>query len=196
MFVVCGKPVLEKPQPSEGIYTPGDYEVEVTGYGGEFKVIVSFDENSITKIEIPEHNETADIGGRVIEDFPKKIVDEQTLNIDAIVGATVTSEAVLEAVEKAVEKAGGDPAALKAKKAETGEVETIEETVDVIVIGGGGAGLSAAIAAAQEGATVILIEKTGVLGGNTIRAGGPYNAVDPERQKAVEAADETAMEKN
>ena len=61
---------------------------------------------------------------------------------------------------------------------------------DIVVIGGGGAGL----AAAQEGAEVVLVEKTGALGGNTVRAGGPYNAVDPERQKAVDPVDSTSMQ--
>ena len=55
-------------------------------------------------------------------------------------------------------------------------------TADVIVVGGGGAGLAAAVEAAQHGASVILLEKLAMLGGNTIRSGGAYNAVDPERQ--------------
>lgn len=200
VMMACSQPADqpsegETPAESTGTYTPGDYEVEATGYAGTFKVVVSFDENSITKVEVPEHGETDGIGSNVINDFPQRIVDEQTLNIDAVVGATATSEGLLAAVAQAVTEAGGDAEALKSKEAATGDVEAIEETADVVVIGGGGAGLSAAVSAAQEGATVILIEKTGALGGNTIRAGGPYNAVDPERQAAVDAADTNSMEK-
>lgn len=63
-----------------------------------------------------------------------------------------------------------------------GQAAEVPTTADVIVIGGGGAGLAAAVEAAQKGASVILLEKMPMLGGNTIRSGGAYNAVDPDRQ--------------
>ncbi len=63
-----------------------------------------------------------------------------------------------------------------------GQAADVPLTADVIVVGGGGAGLAAAVEAAQHGASVILLEKLAMLGGNTIRSGGAYNAVDPERQ--------------
>lgn len=49
-----------------------------------------------------------------------------------------------------------------------------------------GAGLAAAVSASDEGASVIVIEKTGFLGGNSIVAGGIYNAPDPELQDYAE----------
>ena len=117
----------------------------------------------------------------------------QSLAVDTVSGASVTSKAILSAVSSAVEQAGGDVDTLKMSKMQAKAGKTVQKTADVIVVGGGGAGLSAAIAACQNNAKVILIEKTALLGGNTIRAGGPYNAVDPERQANVQPASEAAM---
>lgn len=58
-----------------------------------------------------------------------------------------------------------------------------EKTADVIIIGGGGAGLAAAVSASNQGASVILIEKMGAVGGNTLVCGGIYNCPDPALQK-------------
>ncbi|MCR4434549.1 MAG: flavocytochrome c [Clostridiales bacterium] len=82
--------------------------------------------------------------------------------------------------------AAGTPAGGDAGKAAAGSTgAAINKTADVIVVGGGGAGLAAATSAAENGASVILIEKAAILGGNTARSGGVFNAVDPERQKNV-----------
>ena len=88
----------------------------------------------------------------------------------------------MRAAEDAATNAGMDLSALKANAyhAAAGEAETL--SADVVVVGGGGAGLSASIAAAQEGSKVILIEKSSFLGGDTMMAGGAFNAVDPEAQ--------------
>lgn len=173
--------------------TTNTYEIEVDGYADTITVATTMDGDKIEKIEVLEHNETDGIGSIAVEEIPAAIVESQSLGVDVVTGATVTSEAILEAVEKAAEEAGADVDALKS--AEVAEVvgEEVNEETDVVVIGGGGAGLSAAISAARGGANVILLEKTSALGGNTVRAGGPYNAVDPKRQAAVEPADETSM---
>lgn len=188
----CGK---KEPSATEGLFKPGTYEVEVDGYGGKMKVATTLSADKIEKVEVLEHGETDGIGTNAVAELPGKIVEGQTLNVEAVTGATVSSTAILDAVKQAIKDAGGDPDALMnaAEGKESGEA-VVEET-DVVVVGGGGAGLSAAVSAAQEGAKVILVEKTGALGGNTIRAGGPYNAVDPERQKNVPAADENSMAK-
>lgn len=184
---------------TEGLsFKAGTYEIEIGAYGGPMKVATTFTENAIEKVEILSHNETEGIGSNAVDQLPQAIVDAQSTGIETVSGATVSSQAILKAVEKAAAEAGGDVKALQAPpsndtKAATGDPVTKE--TDVVVVGGGGAGLSAAIAAAKEGAKVILVEKTGALGGNTIRAGGPYNAVDPERQKNVDPADQASMEK-
>ncbi len=176
-------------------YKSGTYTTEADGYGGVIKVETTLTDEKIEKITITENSETEGIGSIAIEKIPSEIVKSQSLGVDLVSGATVTSTAIIDAVSKAVEKAGGDVKALKEAPVVKEEGKDVIKETDVVVIGGGGAGLAAAVAAADNGAKVILVEKTAALGGNTVRAGGPYNAVDPERQKNVEPADETSMQK-
>lgn len=182
-----GAPANPSATPAAGaIYKAGTYTAEAQGNGGMVPVTVTFSDTEILSVEIGENSETAGIATPVLENFPTQIVEGQTLNIEAVSGATITSKAVLAAVADCVAQAGGDVEALKSKdKAAVTAGEPIEETVDVVVIGGGGAGLAAAVSAAENGASVILLEKGAALGGNTLRAGGAYNAVDPERQSSV-----------
>lgn len=177
-----------------GIFESGTYEASAEGYGGTLTIETTFTDDEIENIEVVEMNETTGIGDVAIENLTSEVLDNQSLSIEAVSGATLSSDAFIEALEDTVQQAGGDLDALKDDDSEQEEAEAVELETDVVVVGGGGAGLSAAVAAAQEGANVILIEKTGALGGNTVRAGGPYNAVDPERQKAVQAADKASME--
>ena len=179
----------------ETTYKSGTYTTEAQGYGGIIKVETTFTDEKIQKIKIVENSETDGIGSTAIEKLSSEIVEFQSLGVDAVSGATITSTAIIEAVSKAVEQAGGNVQALKEAPVAKKEGEAVIKETDVVVIGGGGAGLAAAVSAADNGAKVILVEKTAALGGNTVRAGGPYNAVDPARQKNVEAADETSMQK-
>jgi len=162
-------------------YTPGEYEGVSSGYGGEMKVKVTVDETSITKIDIISHADTPGVSTNAFDQIPPAIIEQQSLAIDVVSGATFSSLGILNAVQDGLKKAGADIEALKKapEKQET-EKSTIEKTADVIVVGGGGAGLSAAITATDNGASVIVIEKTGVLGGNTLVCGGIYNCPDPE----------------
>ncbi len=150
----------------------------------EMTVTVTFDADAITAIEL-EHEETPGIGEPVCEAMPDQIVELQGLGIDAVAGATLTSNAILDGVADCVEQAGGDVAALKAVKPEVVAAEDEELTADVVVIGAGGAGMAAAVTANQEGKSVIVIEKTGNMGGNTALAGGALNAVDDGSETAL-----------
>lgn len=165
-------------------YTPGEYEGVSNGYGGEMKVKVTVDETSITKIDIVSHADTPGVSTNAFDQIPPAIIEQQSLAIDVVSGATFSSLGILNAVQDGLKKAGADIEALKKapEKQET-EKSTIEKTADVIVVGGGGAGLAAAITATDNGASVIVIEKTGVLGGNTLVCGGIYNCPDPELQE-------------
>ena len=174
-------------------YTAGTYTATAQGMNGEITVSVTFDNSSIKKITIDKHQETVGISDAAIKQIPEQIIKMQSLAVDTVSGASVTSKAILSAVSSAVEQAGGDVDTLKMSKMQAKAGKTVQKNADVIVVGGGGAGLSAAIAACQNNTKVILIEKTALLGGNTIRAGGPYNAVDPERQANVQPASEAAM---
>lgn len=171
---------------------PGTYDVTMNGYGGEMTVSVTVDEKLITDISI-ESLETEGIGSVAVEKVPERIIEHQSLAVDGITGATASSAVVKAAVGKAIDEAGGNAQEWKDRVVEK-NTDPIEETADVIVVGGGGAGLAAAVEAADNGATVILVEKTGALGGNTVRSGGQYNAVDPERQANVEAQSQQAMD--
>ena len=184
----------ETSETSNAAYTPGTYESEAEGYKGIIKVKVDFDEDEITNIEVVENSESSGIGTVPIEYMPEKIVENQSLGVDKVSGATVTSNALLLSVKDAVKQAGGDVKALEAKEVKR-NTDPINDEADVVVVGGGGAGLSAAVSAASEGKSVILVEKAPVLGGNTVRAGGPYNVPDEARQKNLAKASESSMEK-
>lgn len=170
----------------------GVYETTADGHEGKIKVATTVQDGKLAKIEVLESMESDDIGKPAMEILRTKIVEKQTLSVDAVTGATFSSNALKEAVKLAILEAKGDLEGFN-KEVDKEAGEAIEKTADVVVIGGGGAGLSASVAAAENGSKVILIEKTPILGGNTVRAGGAYNAVDPEGQKKLEAANEAAM---
>lgn len=167
-------------------YTAGTYTAEAAGNNGLVKVAVTVSDDAITLVEVTGHAETPGLSDPAISNIPAAIVEHQSLAIDTVSGATKTSNAILTAAAEAIALAGGDVDALKAATVDAAPVEDVEATYDVVVVGGGGAGLTAAITAAQHGASVVLIEKGGALGGNTLIAGQGFNAADPERQSAME----------
>ncbi len=180
----------QTPAAKSGQFKPGTYTSAAKGMGGDVKVSVTFTANEIAEVKVLEQNETPGVGDVAVEKLPPMIVEGQTLNVDGVAGASISSAAILAAVADCVKQAGGDVAALKAKKAAaaTAKAADVTETADVVVIGSGGAGLSAAVSASQGGASVIVIEKMPKVGGNTIISGAAYNTSDPERQKNTPAA--------
>ncbi|BDR81228.1 urocanate reductase [Clostridium tetani] len=170
---------------SVATFKAGTYVGTAKAHNGELKLEVIVDKESIKEIKILEHKESPGISDPALERIPKAIIDDQSLAVDTISGATVTSNAIILAVTKALKQSEVNIDALKTKKEkkETAR-KAVEHTTDVVVIGGGGAGLAAAVSANQKGAEVILVEKMPRLGGNTILSGGAFNAVDPKRQKA------------
>ncbi len=173
---------------SEAAYTPGIYTGEARGNNGTVTVQVTVSEDAITDITVEPNTETPSLAKTPLERIPQQVVENQSLKVDIVSGATFTSMAVINAISNALEQAGADLSALRKveipKEDRTGE--TVEMNADVVVVGGGGAGLSAALSSAMKGATVIVVEKTASLGGNTILAGGGYNAADPSRLAANE----------
>lgn len=176
----------EETPSEENSFKGGTFEGEATGYGGTIKVEVELSEDEIKDIKILEHGETKRVSDPAIEGMPKRILENQTVNVDTIASCTVSSAGVRSAVKDAIEKSGADME-IFAKDVDKKEIakEDEEKTADVIVVGGGGAGLAAVVSAYESGAeSVILIEKMPALGGNTIIAGGALNAVNPEKQRA------------
>lgn len=162
-------------------YPAGTYQATVNGHNAPITVSVTMTASGIGKVEVVKDFETIGIGKEAIERMTQRIVDEQSLAVDGISGATVTSYAILNGAEKALKDAGIDVASLKARKAKS-PAENKDYTTDVVIVGGGGAGLAAAISAVQNGANVIVVEKLDILGGSTNISEGALNAVDPERQ--------------
>ena len=170
-------------------FKPGTYSVTAAGHNSQVPMKVTFSENRIENIDIDTRGETIGIADTVWQRMPEQIISGQTLNVDAVSGASDTSRGVLNGVADAVSLAGADPDVLKKRpKPDKGEMKgTVEYSADVVIIGGGGTGLSAAATSVQAGKKTILVEKFPAVGGNTIRTGGPMNAADPEWQNTFDA---------
>lgn len=180
-LAACGEPASNS-NAGTG-YKAGTYEAAEKGMNGEVKVSVTFTDDSIASVEVVSHSETEGLSDPAIENIPTDIGKYQSLGVDMVSGATFTSKAILGAVAACVEQAGGDAEALKAVPVNKGvNTEPVEKTADVVIVGGG-AGLSAAIEASQNGSSVILIERNAYLGGNTVRTAGATVIVDPERAR-------------
>lgn len=166
--------------------TAGTYEAEGTGIGGAVKVAVTVSETAIEKVEVLAHSETAGICDPAIERIPAAIAEKQSLAVDTVAGATITSKAILSAAEAALTAAGADIDALKTPVAEeVAEGRTIEKTVDVVVLGAGGAGVAAAIEAVDAGASVALLEKMPQIGGTTATSQGMIGAYESKFTKEL-----------
>lgn len=168
----------------QGLFKPGTYTGEGDGIHGKIQVEVTVDKDKILSVKVVKHNETEGVSDIAINQTTEDIVKFQTLAVDSVSGASTTSKGIVMAVQQALEKAGANIANLQKKPEKTASTKTIEKQVDVVIIGGGGAGLSAAISAHQNGATVLVFEKMARVGGNTIISGAAYNAVDTKRQTA------------
>ena len=187
-------------------YVPGTYHASAEGKFGPIAVDVTFSETAITGVIVGEHEETAFISDRALQEIPAAIVERQTLDIDSITGATLTSSALVRAVSDCVEQAGGDPAALSgaSSDSEPAGAAPVEQELeaDVVIVGAGASGMVAAISAARMGASkVILLEKSCNVGGNALVSGGYLeyvNAPDELREDMTpsyeaELADELAQ---
>ena len=153
-------------------YTPGTYTGVGAGKNGDITVEVTFSAEKIERITVVSHSETPSLSDAAIANIPTQIVEAQSLGVDAVSGATYTSNGIVEAVADAVKQAGGDVEALKNVQIASGEHVEEELTTDVVVVGGGGAGMSAAVRLAELGQQVILFEKASFLGGAISVSGG------------------------
>ncbi|HSV56123.1 MAG TPA: FAD-dependent oxidoreductase, partial [Magnetospirillaceae bacterium] len=170
-------------------FKAGTYTATVPGMMGDIKVEVIFSVDRILSVRVLEHRETPVLSDAAVKGLPARIVESQSLAVDSVSGVTITSDAILEAVAECVRKAGGDVDALKARKvAAVQRAPNVRQTVDVVVIGGGGAGLSAAVTAHQAGASVLVLEKMPQVGGNTIIAAGAFNTSNLGLQRRLPAA--------
>jgi len=172
-------------------FKAGAYTGEAEGFHGPVTVELTLDENkTITAVNVTS-TETEGIGETAIDVLSEKVVAGNTLAVDAVAGATISSEAFVAAATAALEAAGLKAEDLVAKSGETAGEQT--KDVDVVIIGAGGAGMTAAITAAQAGKSVVIVEAAAIVGGNTSRATGGMNAAATSVQKDVEFAQEAKL---
>ena len=166
--------------------TDGTYTGEGKGRNGTITVEVTVKAGKLDAVKVVKHTETVGISDAAVADFPKAIVAAQSTAVDAVAGATMTSEGIRAAVAQAIQKAGGDPAQFAAavvkKKAAK---KLVKENADIVVVGAGGSGISAAVKAETLGANVILIEKMPVIGGATALNAGTLIATGSKYQREV-----------
>ncbi len=161
-------------------FTAGTYTASAPGYNGPVELSVTFSDTAVTNIEVVSEAETSRVGTPAYDILFPDIISANGTGVDAVSGATFTSRAIKEAVNAAAEQAKAtNLGAFKSNTVQHQPGAPIEETYDVVVVGGGGAGMGAAAQAAQNGDTVLVIEKNAELGGNTLVSGGAFQSVMP-----------------
>ena len=171
------------------------------GIEGEDVVVeVTATPDELISVTVTEQNETVGIGSVACDELPAAMVAAQSIDVDAIAGATVTSTAIKTAVAEALESVGIDPAGFGSGAAaeteeEAQEAEDLEITADVVVVGAGGAGMTAAIEAADAGMNVVIIESQAMAGGNSVRSTGGLNAAKTPLQDENEFDEAAGVEK-
>ena len=180
-----------------GCSTGKTYTGEAFGHDKEnpVKVTLTIKDKTITKVEVDASHETAGIGSKAAETMPGAIVAANSLEVDGVSGATQTSKAIIEAATAALKQAGLEPSDLVSKNTSTTKAKDIEETVDVVVVGAGGAGMTAAITATDAGKKVIVVESQPIAGGNSVRSTGGMNAAKTPYQDKNEFKEAAGVEK-
>lgn len=158
--------------PTEQSYAAGTYTGVAVGNGGDITVEVTFSDHAIEAIEVVSQTETPTVAYGVFEQLPQAILDAQSLGIDGLTGATVSSAGLLNAVGNAAEQAGADMDALYKTVAVEPSTEVVALEADAVVVGAGAAGLAAALRLEELGKSVVLVEKTYRLGGCISVSGG------------------------
>ena len=173
------------------------YTGEAYGHDKEnpVKVTLTIKDKTITKVEVDASHETAGIGSKAADALPEQIVSANSLDVDGVSGATQTSKAIIEAATAALKQAGLEPSDLTSKKTTATKAKDIEETVDVVVVGAGGAGMTAAITATDAGKKVIVVESQPIAGGNSVRSTGGMNAAKTPYQDKNEFKEAAGVEK-
>ena len=145
------------------------------GKAGNVSVEVTVENGALKDINILPNEETVGLGDVAMEDLRTRMLNGNTVDVEAVTGATLSSTAFISAVKDALSQAGIDSLTATDAKAEAPEMDDSYDC-DVLVIGAGGAGMAAAIKASEAGANVILIEKMNNIGGNTLLSGGEIAA--------------------
>ena len=173
----------------------GDFTGTAKGFGGDVSVTLTLTDGAITGCTAEGKDETQGVGSEAIAKMPGEIAESGSIAVDGVSGATVTSTAIKEAAAAALTAAGLNPDDYKTAVEKTGSAEDSTVEADVVVVGAGGAGMTAAITAAGEGKSVVILESQPMVGGNSVRATGGMNAGKTVYQDENEFGESAGVEK-
>ena len=174
----------------------GDFTATAKGFGGDVSVTLTLTDGAITGCTAEGKDETEGVGSQAIAKMPGEIAESGSIAVDGVSGATITSTAIKEAAAAALTAAGlnADDYKIEVKADET-KAEDSTVDADVVIVGAGGAGMTAAITAAAEGKSVVILESQPMVGGNSVRATGGMNAGKTVYQDENEFGESAGVEK-
>ena len=173
----------------------GDFTATAKGFGGDVSVTLTLTDGAITGCTAEGKDETEGVGSQAIAKMPGEIAESGSIAVDGVSGATITSTAIKEAAAAALTAAGLNPDDYKTAVENDASAEDSTVDADVVVVGAGGAGMTAAITAAAEGKTVVILESQSMVGGNSVRATGGMNAGKTVYQDENEFGESAGVEK-
>ena len=173
----------------------GDFTGTAKGFGGDVSVTLTLTDGAITGCTAEGKDETEGVGSQAIAKMPGEIAESGSIAVDGVSGATITSTAIKEAAAAALTAAGLNPDDYKTAVENDASAEDSTVDADVVVVGAGGAGMTAAITAAAEGKSVVILESQSMVGGNSVRATGGMNAGKTVYQDENEFGESAGVEK-
>ena len=173
----------------------GDFTATAKGFGGDVSVTLTLTDGAITGCTAEGKDETEGVGSQAIAKMPGAIAESGSIAVDGVSGATITSTAIKEAAAAALTAAGLNPDDYKTAVEKDAAAEDSTVDADVVVVGAGGAGMTAAITAAAEGKSVVILESQSMVGGNSVRATGGMNAGKTVYQDENEFGESAGVEK-
>ncbi len=173
----------------------GDFTATAKGFGGDVSVTLTLTDGAITGCTAEGKDETEGVGSQAIAKMPGAIAESGSIAVDGVSGATITSTAIQEAAAAALTAAGLNPDDYKTAVEKDAAAEDSTVDADVVVVGAGGAGMTAAITAAAEGKSVVILESQSMVGGNSVRATGGMNAGKTVYQDENEFGESAGVEK-
>ena len=173
----------------------GDFTATAKGFGGDVSVTLTLTDSVITGCTAEGKDETEGVGSQAIAKMPGEIAESGSIAVDGVSGATITSTAIKEAAAAALTAAGLNPDDYKTAVENDAAAEDSTVDADVVVVGAGGAGMTAAITAAAEGKSVVILESQSMVGGNSVRATGGMNAGKTVYQDENEFGESAGVEK-
>lgn len=173
----------------------GDFTATAKGFGGDVSVTLTLTDSVITGCTAEGKDETEGVGSQAIAKMPGAIAESGSIAVDGVSGATITSTAIKEAAAAALTAAGLNPDDYKTAVEKDAAAEDSTVDADVVVVGAGGAGMTAAITAAAEGKSVVILESQSMVGGNSVRATGGMNAGKTVYQDENEFGESAGVEK-